>query len=158
MKKKKFAWPALFLALVLALGCSAEPKAEKKELPLEPTGSDDLITLMKKSEMNIRYLIYGIINLDAVKIENSTKNIAQAGQLINVNTSYHFKGNRAEWEEMSQSVQTLSEDLRQAFLDENYTKMNTDFSELIAVCTDCHMLYWDSKMKELRAGGEAEKK
>ena len=135
----------MFLLLAIALvscSSSAEKKEAKKQVSLEATSADALQPLMAKTQANLRYLIYGLMNFDKVKVEKSTANLVVITDYTSQNTQFSARGGgAAEWEAMCDEQRTLVEEIKQHFLSENYDGVSTSFGRLLGVCMKCHRPY-----------------
>ncbi len=140
-------WGSLFLSLLLAIAvvsCSSgsEKKESKKEaLSMEPTEMDALQPLMAKTQINLRYLIYGLMNFDPIKVEKSTENLTDICRYVSKNTQFTSRGNSAEWEALCEEQKAVVADIRQHFSDKDYEQVSVSFGKLIGVCIRCHGPY-----------------
>lgn len=133
----------LSLLVVAALGCSSSaPKHEEKpKLSMEPSSGDALQPLMSKTQANLDYLIYGLMNFDAVKVEKSVGNLAAITQYTAKLTNYQHKGSSAEWEALCQDQEQAIYDIKQSYLSEDYTAAAASLGRMLAACVQCHKPY-----------------
>ena len=108
---------------------------------MEPNSSDALQPLMSKSQANLRYLIYGLLNFDRVKLEKSTKNLIAISQYLPKTALPHHQSSIKEFEQLAQDQQQILEDLRQNFLENNNEQAAALFGKLITNCVKCHKIF-----------------
>ncbi|MBI5788646.1 MAG: cytochrome c [Candidatus Schekmanbacteria bacterium] len=135
-----------FLSLLLCAGLlscskSSETKQQVTQLETVPNSDDPLQPLMSKTHGNIDILLYGLMNFDKKKIEESVANISQASQYLAGQTQFQFKGSSAEWEALCADLQESAESIKENYLKEEYDKASVALGKLVTSCVNCHRPY-----------------
>ncbi len=133
----------IVLALLAAsvLSCSSSAPQKESKLPMEAKDTDAMQTLMAKSQANLRYLVYGLLNFDAVKLEKSTTNLIAISQYLTKNLLPQYQARQNDWNALCEKQEQILDDIRQGFLEKNYEQATASFGPLITTCVDCHKIF-----------------
>ncbi len=112
---------------------------------MEPTSKDAIIPLMSKTQQNLRYLIYGLMSFDEVKVNRSTVNLASISQHTCNLTNYQHRGSVEEWEALCKDLQDQVNALKEHSEREELPQAAASFGKMLAVCIDCHEKYQPKK-------------
>jgi len=131
----------LSVLAVSILSCSSSAPQKESKVPMTPSENDALQPLMAKSQANLRYLVYGLLNFDKVKLEKSTGNLISISQYLSKSLLPQHQAHQGEWEAMCEKQEHILDDIRQSFLDDNYEQATVLFGNLITNCVGCHKIF-----------------
>jgi cytochrome c556 len=121
-----------------------KPKQNLSEAQLaaiKPHDADSLSMVMDRDWDNLKYMLYGFLNYDNVRLKTTTDNlIALADHMAKKITPDHM-AHIAEWSKQCNRQRELAITIWHEFEQENFEESHKQVMNLIENCMECHKTY-----------------
>ncbi len=108
---------------------------------MQAKDGDSLSNLMDRNWDNLRYMMYGFINYDDVRMKTTTENLVVISNYMAKKISPEHMSQKAAWNEQCDRQQALANNIGREFEQKNFEESQNQIQKLIANCMECHKLY-----------------
>ncbi len=131
-----------------------KPKQKLSEAQLAAmklSKDDSLSVLMDRTWDNLKYMLYGFLNYDDVRMNITTENLVAISESMIEKISPEHMVHAAEWNEQCNLQRELATTIKREFEQKNFEKSHNLVMKMIGNCMECHKLY---RKHLLRSEGE----